>query len=394
MLFVNMETNNAASKILVIDDDQLIRETLVSFLQIYGYEVASAEDGQSGLEIFAKFSPCVVVSDIRMPKMDGIEILKRIKETSPETGVILLTGHGSMNSTIEAMQLGAFDYITKPLDHKKLEISIRHNIALQQIRRERELLQAQLFESEKRASLSTFAAGTAHEINSPLAVVMAYIGQVQEILNGFQKVQVVDFEKMGEAINYLGTTEKSATRVQTIVRSLLAFTGQLMSSDWGATNPNDVIKNASAFLKNGLEKFGITTTLKLEEGLPPIWASAPQLESVFLALLSNSQDAFEALKEKAKINPHCQITISTSRHADGGVQIIYSDTAGGMNPETAQKIFNPFFTTKDLGRGKGLGMSVSLGVVQSHKGTITVESALDKGTSFTLTFPAHMDKGG
>ncbi|MBW1822263.1 MAG: response regulator [Deltaproteobacteria bacterium] len=102
-------------KILVIDDEKPTLKMFRLFLIAYGYEVFVAEDGQTGLEIFEKESPDIVFTDIKMPGMDGIEVLRKIKETDPLTEVIVVTGHGDMDLAIQALNLGATDFINKPI---------------------------------------------------------------------------------------------------------------------------------------------------------------------------------------------------------------------------------------------------------------------------------------
>ena len=117
-------------KVLVIDDEEVIRRNLKKLLNSDGYEVFTAEDGQQGLDIFNKMkdekhSPIkVVLLDIKMPGMDGIEVLKRIKKNTTQTEVIIITGHGGIESAIEALRIGAFDYVTKPIEYDELLLTI------------------------------------------------------------------------------------------------------------------------------------------------------------------------------------------------------------------------------------------------------------------------------
>jgi PAS domain S-box-containing protein len=124
------------TKILIIDDEKIIRDRLKNILVLDGYDAAVAEDGVRGLELFSQDVPDVVLVDIKMPKMDGIEVLKRIKALSPDTEVILITGHGSVETAIEAMKIGAFGYVQKPVEYDELAIEIQKALEKRQMKRQ------------------------------------------------------------------------------------------------------------------------------------------------------------------------------------------------------------------------------------------------------------------
>jgi two-component system NtrC family sensor kinase len=114
------------TKLLVIEDEQSARELLKISLESDGHTVFTAEDGSRGLDIFARENPSIVLTDIKMPGMDGIEVLRKLKEQSEEVEVIVFTGHGDMNLAIQALQLEASDFILKPIDDKRLTLAVRH----------------------------------------------------------------------------------------------------------------------------------------------------------------------------------------------------------------------------------------------------------------------------
>ncbi|MGK5089397.1 response regulator [Bdellovibrionota bacterium FG-2] len=388
------------SKILVIDDEEMIRDLLAEILGLDGHEILKAEDGEEGVRICGEAEPDVVISDLTMPKMGGLEVLKRIKENALANGqsgpgVILLTGQGDSATIVEALRLGAFDFASKPVDFDKLWVSIRRILELQTAERERERLKGQLYHSAKQASVGTLAAGIAHELNNPLAVVVAYVEQflaaLKEPLSGPRdngKSATMAPDKLEEIEGYLSMIAKSTTRMNLIVNNLLAYAHQSESTVWREVDVNEVIRSSLLFLKGSFEKNHIASPFVLGSDLPPVWGDTGQLESVFTNLMANSRDAFETVKDDREK----QVTLSSARSAKGDVLIVYEDNAGGMTAETLQRVFDPFFTTKEVGKGTGLGMSVTFGVVENHKGTISVESEFGKGTKFTLTFPACQAK--
>lgn len=123
------------TKILVVDDEKIIRERLKKLLDLDGYETFIAAHGQEGLDIFWKEKPQIALVDIKMPGMDGIEVLKRIRKESRETEVIIITGHGGVDTAIQALREGAFGYIQKPIEYAELEIGIKKALEKQEMQR-------------------------------------------------------------------------------------------------------------------------------------------------------------------------------------------------------------------------------------------------------------------
>ncbi len=115
----------SGKKLVVIDDDPEIRDAMSRILAGYDYEVFTAEDGSKGLELVARENPSIVLTDIKMPGMDGIEVLKRVKEQNPDAEVIVVTGHGEMDLAIQALQLEASDFINKPISKQGLTVALR-----------------------------------------------------------------------------------------------------------------------------------------------------------------------------------------------------------------------------------------------------------------------------
>lgn len=135
-----------AAKILIIDDDDSLRRVLEYNLQQEGYQVLTAAGGEKGLEIFAEEAPALVITDLKMPGMSGFQLLSQIKERSPATIVVVLTAFGAIDTAVEAMKLGAFDYLTKPFNREELKLTVRKGLELQGLSEENRLLKEELSE--------------------------------------------------------------------------------------------------------------------------------------------------------------------------------------------------------------------------------------------------------
>jgi two-component system, NtrC family, sensor kinase len=234
---------------------------------------------------------------------------------------------------------------------------------------ERVSLETQLAQSDKLSSIGLLAAGVAHEINTPLAVISSYAQMLTKQLRGDARLTPV-LEKI---------TQQSF-RAAEIANGLLNFS-RTSTTEMKATNLNQVIRDTLSLLEHQFKTALIDVQLELNENLPAIHGNAGKLQQVFLNLLLNAKEAMPAggnLRVATIVNGH--------------VEAIVSDSGGGIAPEHMKRIYDPFFTTKSMPapgakRGTGLGLSVSYGIIQEHAGKIHVESEVGAGTTFHLEFP-------
>lgn len=232
----------------------------------------------------------------------------------------------------------------------------------------RQLLDAQrqIYHAEKLASIGRLAAGVAHEINNPLHGLKSCLFTIQEGAHDAEEVK-----------RFASLADEAATRISGVVEKLLNFSRQ-KTQQRSAMDLNRVIDKALALLAYRIDKERITIVRELDPALPTIYADAELIGQVVVNMLINSCDSMQDSGE---------IRISTSRVDDAHVRILIADTGCGIPEEHLDKIFDPFFTTKEEGRGTGLGLSVSLGIVEAHGGNIHVSSQVGVGTTFQVTLP-------
>lgn len=234
---------------------------------------------------------------------------------------------------------------------------------------ERVRLEDQLLQAEKLSSIGLLAAGIAHEINTPIAGISSY---TQMLLK-----QMRDDDPKREL---LAKIERQTFRASEIVNSLLNFS-RLGNSDHGPVNLNEVITESLSLLEHQFKAKRIKVSLRLDQSLPQISGNAGKLQQVFINLFLNARDAM----------PNGgRLEVATSSNSDM-VIVDVKDTGVGIPAENIGRIYDPFFTTKEPGKGTGLGLAVSYGIVQEHSGRIFVESEPGRGTHFRLKFPARMD---
>jgi len=457
--------------ILLVDDEERFLATTKTLLEKRGYQVETALNGMDALEKIGKLSIHLVILDVKMPIMDGLTTLKKIKHDFPLIEVIMLTGHATIENAVEGVRLGAADYLTKPVDvddiaekietcldkrqsidaqsvrrtdrFKKIRLQLflsisgilllfyalffqvgyswlsetcqvlmtsrsltpiysyvcRHNQKLvvllaavmflipigtwavvgllvnriQTITQKRDELQFQLFHASKLASIGELAAGVAHEINNPLAIIVARCGIIEDFLNpSFNKTP--EPEKILDEIK---TISQAAFRAQRITRQLIDF-GQKKKPDLVPYNVNQILDEIIDELKaHDFKQGNIEIIRDYAANIPTIPLDLNQIKQVFLNLLNNANEA---------ISESGTITIST-REKNDYLNIAIEDTGSGMTPGQMKRIFKPFYTTKKVGTATGLSLSVSLSIVESLGGTIDVQSMEGVGSTFTVSLP-------
>ncbi len=229
-------------------------------------------------------------------------------------------------------------------------------------------MQARVAQSERLASLGMLAAGVAHEVNNPLGGILALTSLTLEELPEDHPER----ENLEEVV-------RQTERCRDLVKHLLEFSRQTEVSP-EEMSLNDVIERTLALLRRQSLFFNVRVDTHLDPDLPPIFGDSSQLEQVFMNILMN---AVQAMDEQGTI------TITTQRAAgdDAFVELLFADTGKGIPPEHLGRIFDPFFSTGKGGQGTGLGLSIAYGIISKHRGTISVESDVGVGTSFTIRLP-------
>jgi len=231
---------------------------------------------------------------------------------------------------------------------------------------DREELERRLVQADKLSSIGLLAAGVAHEVNTPLAVISTYAQMLAKQVSGDdQKARLLD------------KIAKQTFRASEIVNSLLNFS-RTSPTDFAEVDLNRIIRETASLVEHQFQTAGVATDLALAENLPLIRGNSGKLQQVFLNLFINAKDAM----------PQGGVLTVRSHSAGGCAVLEVSDTGQGIPPEHLARIYDPFFTTKGPKKGTGLGLSISYGIVHEHDGIIEVDSSVGGGTRFRLEFPA------
>jgi len=240
--------------------------------------------------------------------------------------------------------------------------------------------ETQLIQAGKLATLGTMAAGMAHEINQPLNVIQICADLIQKMVKKGVKISEEDLLNMSQDII------ENVARAAGVIKHVRDFARQ-SERDLKKLNINDPIRDVFKVLGHQLTVHSIQVVLELDEHLPDVRAEHNRLEQVFINLVTNAIDAMDEKSARAKGPVEKRLTIRTFTE-NGHVVASVSDTGTGMSEDVKNKLFQPFFTTKETGKGTGLGTCISFGIVKDYSGTISVETTEGEGSRFTVRFPA------
>ncbi|MFC1778968.1 response regulator [Thermodesulfobacteriota bacterium] len=383
-----------SEKLLVVDDERMILELTSMVLTSRGFDVSVVDNALDAYEMIEREQPALVLLDYMMPKVNGLDALKVIRERFPETYVIMFTGKGSEEVAVELMKSGASDYVLKPFSNAKLverienvlrirSIEIHNKALIQEKERlldeieswnrtleerveqktvELEMAHHEVLLTEKLAALGHLSAGMAHEIRNPL-----------NSISLFAQVMSSGLDAEPEMKSYAEKIFNEVERIDAILVKLLS-TSKRSHFQLRTIHIDRVITTSLQPFLEQMNVQGVALQTELGEKTPSILADADELGQIFSNLFANA--LFE-MKEGG--------TLSVILESDDKEALVtVSDTGGGIPEEHLNNIFDPFFTTKD--RGTGFGLSVVLRIVKTYAGRINVESN-SQGTSFQIWLP-------
>jgi signal transduction histidine kinase len=374
----------ATARVLVVDDHADIITLTTRILEREGYEVSSARDGADALEAARRERPDLILLDIMMPRLDGLEVCRQLKG-DPETRktmVLMVTGRGSIDHLVEGLESGADDYITKPFHLMELVARVRSALRIKRLNDEieaqnRELLNSQRerLRAEKMATIGLLATGIAHEFNN--------------IMNGIAGFAQLARKNAAYQDRLLEVVQVQTDRALQITRSLSTFSRP--SRRLGRADVAAEIDNALCLVTKRLAEKNVQVS-RTGAPVPPVTAYPGQLQEVFLNLVLN---ACEAVGADGAIAVDVRSVEAPGRGRQ--VQVQVRDNGCGIAAADLERIFDPFFTTKGvLGGGhhpgSGLGLSVSYNIVSACGGTLAASSEAGAGTVFTVRLPAAAEE--
>lgn len=372
-----------AETILLVDDEEDIRDVLSIFLTDMGYRVVTAASGAEALDAFDRQPAPIVLSDIKMPGMDGIDLLEEIKSRSPDTEVIMITGHGDMDLAVKSLKRDATDFITKPIHDEALEVALKRawdRIGMrEQIRAYTENLESlvaekteRLLAAERMAAVGRAVADIAHTIKN---IASGLTGGIYVLGQGIDRDEREYLQQGWEMVR------KNVDKIRDLALDLLHF-GRAAEIERETADPNTPAVDAVDLMRTRAEERGIGLTSDLDDSLTAFPFDSAAVHRCLLNLLDNAIDACSGREPGDG-----WVRLTTTPLDGGGVAYTIDDNGAGMDPETRSRIFSGFFTTKGAD-GTGIGLMMSLKIAEGHGGGIEVDSAEGVGTTVTVRIPA------
>lgn len=408
-------------RILIVDDEEAVRKVLGAHLEDR-YECDTAVDAQEALKKLGEKQFALALVDVQMPGLSGIELLRKVVTDFSHVAVIIASAVDRPQRVIDALRLGAFDYLIKPIDFDVLSVTVeralerrlllknavrykqdleKRNSELAAQKAELQRLQAQLVQNEKMASLGQLAGGVAHELNNPAGFICSNMENLSTYVSGLERLLVFydriplpsQFESEGrllkkeigherllpELASIVEDCHEGARRIHDIVLNLRTFS-RLDEADFKKVDIHQGIDATIRILSQYYHSGHIT--LERDYGvLPPVECFASQLNQVWMNLLKNAAQAVGRGPGVVRIETGVENRSAFVRIRDNGC---------GIARQNLSRVFDPFFTTKSVGEGTGLGLSISYGIIEKHRGTIEVESRPGHGTTFTTLIPLNI----
>ncbi len=393
-------------KILIVDDDPLNIEVLVAMLNDFDVKILKAQGGAEALGIVEKEKPDLILLDVMMPGVSGFDVAKQLKADRAHRHIptIMVTALSDTENKIKGLEAGADDFLTKPVDQTELKARVksllkvkgyhdqlqnynqileaevaRRTQDLQIALTRRENLEAQLLRSQKLEAIGTLAGGIAHDFNNILSSII-----------GFAELAMDEAEKGTELWDDLDQIIQAGERAADMINQILTFSRE-KPGELRPIQLHLIVKEVAKLLEATL-----TPNIKLKTRIRSdayAMADATQILQVLMNLCTNAAHAM------SKTGGELEVRITNVADDDRGLrktlkpvtktymEMTIRDTGCGIDPAISSRIFDPYFTTKDLGKGTGIGLSIVHSIIENHNGALTFTSKPGQGTTFKIYLP-------
>ena len=370
--------------ILLVDDEEGIRKVLSIVLADMGFRVHTAASGVEALQIFEEEKPPIVLTDIKMPEMDGLELLRTIKRMNPDTEVIMITGHGDMNLAIKSVKYEATDFVTKPINDEVLEIAIKRaqeRISMRQklydyTHNLEQLVQdktKQLVEAERLAAIGQTVAGLSHAIKNITGGLKG---------GAFVLEKGIELENQKYLLEGWEMIKGNVDKITNLSLDLLNYARD-SELNFQSCDPNQPVQEVIDLMHPRAKDLGIELSADFSHDLKDCYLDEDLIYRCLLNLVTNALDAFDDDNNSTQDK---KVTVRTKRAPGWAVEYQVFDNGCGMNADIKKNIFKRFFSTKGS-NGTGIGLMITKKIVDEHKGLIEVETEPGVGSTFIIRLP-------
>jgi signal transduction histidine kinase len=367
-------------RILFIEDSEDDVALQVRLLRQGGYEVVYERVDNAKLlttSLDAKWD--LIISDHSMPQFNGLEALRMVRSRGSDVPFIFVSGTIGEEAAVAALKVGAQDYLMKTNFHRLIP-AVQRELRDAEERRQHRRLEEQVHQLRRFEAIGRLAGGVAHDFNNLIGAIM-----------GWAEIGMEDAQHGSKEQDRFQKIRAQAERAAGLTRQLLAFARRQILQPRN-TDLNELVREEMKLLRNVIGE-RIEIQLDLAEDLSAAWADAGQIEQVVMNLCLNARDAMPDGGRLSIQTRNTEVDEDFRRvHAfalpGSYVQLRVVDSGTGMDSQTLEHIFEPFFSTKEVGKGTGLGLATVYGIIKQHKGFITVESNPGEGASFQVYLPA------
>lgn len=358
--------------VLLVDDEAMIHEVVGDLLVEEGLttpeRISFASNGEEGLKVFQAKTPQVVISDMMMPRMNGREMLQKIRDLNSETELVLMTAYADIEMAVSAIQVGVSDLLRKPFEPRELKVCFQKIAQKLALKRENREYRERLNQAERFSSLGVLSAGLSLELEKPHRdVVLA-----AETLSS-AKPDSAEFK------NSLAALRGAGDEIGKLLAGLSRF-HRTFAPEAEALNVEGLVQEALLATSARIKHHDVQ--LEFPSGLPAVKADRRDAIMAFVNILSNATDAVE---ERAPAGRRGKIRIS-ARVEGNEVAISFEDDGSGVPADRLPLIFQPFFSTKGT-KGTGLGLSIVKGGIERHGGTVRCTVSDLNGARFEIRLP-------
>jgi len=363
-----MEKDDAV--VLVIDDEEAMRDSCQQVLVREGYRVETAADGESGLRKVREVRPDLVLVDLKMPRIDGMEMLKEITALDPTIVAVVITGYATVESAVEAMKCGAYDFLPKPFTPEELRIVTKRGLE-----RRRLTLEMEALRKENERMRENFVTVVTHELRAPLVAVEQYLEvMLNEMVGSVTSKQREILEHSRKRIEWLLNLVNEWLSMSRIQRGKIVERLETVEM-------RDLLQESVDLVKPQADEMNIDIKVEVPEGFPAIEGDKDALSHVFMNLVSNA----------VKYNHEEGSVRVRAVDKEDSIAVEVADTGVGIPEGRLPFIFDEFFRVKtEEGRritGTGLGLTIVKRIVEAHCGNVKVKSTVGEGTTFTVLLP-------
>ena len=369
-------------RILIVDDETLILDMVASYVSHIGFEAMTAKNGREALDRLRNEPFTILITDIKMPEIDGFELMKTARAEFPDIHIIAMTGHGASYTFTDVVESGATDYLNKPfsLDEMRAKLNrvVRERGLLRDLKQKSMELEKANEDLKRLDNLkSIFVSSLSHELRTPLTVIKEFISLM---LEGHGGTLTEDQRE------YLGIAHKNILRLTNLIDTILDFSriesGKGLQLKFETARLMEVVEDASMTLAHALEEKRITLENRLDPDMPQVLIDRNRLVEVLINLINNGMK-FTSTGGKITID-----TRGVTEKRDY-LKVVVSDTGIGIPPGDLPRVFDRFYQGQSTGisMGSGLGLAITKEIIEGHQGSIQAESRLGSGTSFVFTLP-------